>query len=88
MILLLLIKILSFFLGHHETPPEAHNKILEKFPDNFPRNQANVIPPTTEKKVEEVWYVINFFTENMSIPQSKWASKQYFLILSVVEGEW
>uniref|UniRef100_A0A7N6AT70 non-specific serine/threonine protein kinase n=1 Tax=Anabas testudineus TaxID=64144 RepID=A0A7N6AT70_ANATE len=40
-------------IGHHETPPEAHNKILEKFPDSFPRNQANVIPPTTEKKVEE-----------------------------------
>uniref|UniRef100_A0A3Q3T2C6 non-specific serine/threonine protein kinase n=1 Tax=Mastacembelus armatus TaxID=205130 RepID=A0A3Q3T2C6_9TELE len=40
-------------IGHHETPPEAHTKILEKFPDNFPRNQGNVIPPTTEKKVEE-----------------------------------
>lgn len=40
-------------IGHHETPPEAHNKILEKFPDNFPRNQGNVIPPTSDKKVEE-----------------------------------
>ncbi|XP_068434646.1 serine/threonine-protein kinase/endoribonuclease IRE1 isoform X1 [Clinocottus analis] len=40
-------------IGHHETPPEAHNKILEKFPDSFPRNQGNVIPPTTDKKVEE-----------------------------------
>uniref|UniRef100_A0A669D726 Serine/threonine-protein kinase/endoribonuclease IRE1 n=1 Tax=Oreochromis niloticus TaxID=8128 RepID=A0A669D726_ORENI len=41
-------------IGHHETPPEAHTKILEKFPDSFPRHQANVIPPTTDKKVEEV----------------------------------
>ncbi|XP_061830351.1 serine/threonine-protein kinase/endoribonuclease IRE1 [Nerophis lumbriciformis] len=40
-------------IGHHETPPEAHNKILETFPDNLPRNQGNVIPPTTNKKVEE-----------------------------------
>uniref|UniRef100_A0A8C4F8U7 Serine/threonine-protein kinase/endoribonuclease IRE1 n=1 Tax=Dicentrarchus labrax TaxID=13489 RepID=A0A8C4F8U7_DICLA len=40
-------------IGHHETPPEAHTKILEKFPDSFPRNQGNVIPPTTDKKVEE-----------------------------------
>uniref|UniRef100_A0A668SMB1 non-specific serine/threonine protein kinase n=1 Tax=Oreochromis aureus TaxID=47969 RepID=A0A668SMB1_OREAU len=40
-------------IGHHETPPEAHTKILEKFPDSFPRHQANVIPPTTDKKVEE-----------------------------------
>ncbi|XP_060882407.1 serine/threonine-protein kinase/endoribonuclease IRE1-like isoform X1 [Labrus mixtus] len=40
-------------IGHHETPPEAHIKILEKFPDSFPRNQGNVIPPTTDKKVEE-----------------------------------
>lgn len=40
--------------GHHEVPPEAHTKILEKFPDNFPRNPGNVIPPKTEKKVEEV----------------------------------
>uniref|UniRef100_A0A8C4FAV7 non-specific serine/threonine protein kinase n=1 Tax=Dicentrarchus labrax TaxID=13489 RepID=A0A8C4FAV7_DICLA len=23
--------------GHHETPPEAHTKILEKFPDSFPQ---------------------------------------------------
>ncbi|XP_034567398.1 serine/threonine-protein kinase/endoribonuclease IRE1-like isoform X2 [Notolabrus celidotus] len=41
-------------IGYHETPPEAHTKILEKFPDSFPRNQGNVIPPTTDKKVEEV----------------------------------
>ncbi|KAM9391607.1 serine/threonine-protein kinase/endoribonuclease IRE1-like [Pholidichthys leucotaenia] len=40
-------------IGHHETPPEAHTKILETFPDRFPRGQANVIPPTTDKKVEE-----------------------------------
>lgn len=40
--------------GHHETPPEAHTKILEKFPDNFPRVQGNVIPPPTDKKAEEV----------------------------------
>lgn len=40
-------------IGHHETPPEAHTKILERFPDSFPRNQGNVIPPTTDKKVEE-----------------------------------
>uniref|UniRef100_A0AAQ4RDA1 Serine/threonine-protein kinase/endoribonuclease IRE1 n=1 Tax=Gasterosteus aculeatus aculeatus TaxID=481459 RepID=A0AAQ4RDA1_GASAC len=40
-------------IGHHETPPEAHKKILEKFPDSFPRHQGNVIPPTTDKIVEE-----------------------------------
>uniref|UniRef100_A0A1A7WDJ8 Serine/threonine-protein kinase/endoribonuclease IRE1 n=1 Tax=Iconisemion striatum TaxID=60296 RepID=A0A1A7WDJ8_9TELE len=40
-------------IGHHETPPEAHTKILEKFPDSFPRSPGNVIPPTTDKKVEE-----------------------------------
>uniref|UniRef100_A0A665UK89 Serine/threonine-protein kinase/endoribonuclease IRE1 n=1 Tax=Echeneis naucrates TaxID=173247 RepID=A0A665UK89_ECHNA len=43
------------FSGHHETPPEAHNKILEKFPESFPRNQANVIPPTTDKKTVTTW---------------------------------
>lgn len=43
--------------GHHETPPEAHTKILEKFPDNFPRVQGNVIPPTTDKQAEEVCYI-------------------------------
>uniref|UniRef100_A0A6Q2Y8L7 Serine/threonine-protein kinase/endoribonuclease IRE1 n=1 Tax=Esox lucius TaxID=8010 RepID=A0A6Q2Y8L7_ESOLU len=41
-------------IGHHETPPDAHNKILEKFPDSIPRQQGNVIPPTTEKTLEEV----------------------------------
>uniref|UniRef100_A0A8C7PWY0 non-specific serine/threonine protein kinase n=1 Tax=Oncorhynchus mykiss TaxID=8022 RepID=A0A8C7PWY0_ONCMY len=41
-------------IGHHETPPDAHNKILEKFPDSIPRQQVNVIPPTTEKTLEEV----------------------------------
>uniref|UniRef100_A0AAX7V948 Serine/threonine-protein kinase/endoribonuclease IRE1 n=1 Tax=Astatotilapia calliptera TaxID=8154 RepID=A0AAX7V948_ASTCA len=46
-------------LCHHETPPEAHTKILEKFPDSFPRHQANVIPPTTDKK--------NF---NKSVPET------------------
>ncbi|KAK6288397.1 hypothetical protein J4Q44_G00389030, partial [Coregonus suidteri] len=40
-------------IGHHETPPDAHNKILEKFPDSIPRQQGNVIPPTTEKTIEE-----------------------------------
>ncbi|XP_047211937.1 serine/threonine-protein kinase/endoribonuclease IRE1-like isoform X1 [Girardinichthys multiradiatus] len=40
-------------IGHHETPPEAHTKILETFPENFPRNQGNVIPPTMDKKGEE-----------------------------------
>ncbi|XP_034151177.1 serine/threonine-protein kinase/endoribonuclease IRE1 isoform X3 [Esox lucius] len=40
-------------IGHHETPPDAHNKILEKFPDSIPRQQGNVIPPTTEKTLEE-----------------------------------
>ncbi|XP_056143450.1 serine/threonine-protein kinase/endoribonuclease IRE1-like isoform X1 [Lampris incognitus] len=40
-------------IGHHETPPDAHNKMLEKFPDSLPRNQGNVIPPTTEKTIEE-----------------------------------
>uniref|UniRef100_A0A667Z9U8 Serine/threonine-protein kinase/endoribonuclease IRE1 n=1 Tax=Myripristis murdjan TaxID=586833 RepID=A0A667Z9U8_9TELE len=40
--------------GHHETPPEAHTKILEKFPDSLPRNPGNVIPPTTDKTIEEV----------------------------------
>uniref|UniRef100_A0A673W9P4 non-specific serine/threonine protein kinase n=1 Tax=Salmo trutta TaxID=8032 RepID=A0A673W9P4_SALTR len=28
--------------GHHETPPDAHNKILEKFPDSIPRQQGNI----------------------------------------------
>uniref|UniRef100_A0A8C9Z1H8 Serine/threonine-protein kinase/endoribonuclease IRE1 n=1 Tax=Sander lucioperca TaxID=283035 RepID=A0A8C9Z1H8_SANLU len=41
----------SCISGHHETPLEAHTKILEKFPDSFPRNQGNVIPPTTDKKI-------------------------------------
>ncbi|XP_071252483.1 serine/threonine-protein kinase/endoribonuclease IRE1 [Salvelinus alpinus] len=40
-------------IGHHETPPDAHNKILEKFPDSIPRQQGNVIPTTTEKTLEE-----------------------------------
>lgn len=39
--------------GHHETPPEAHTNILERFPESFPRAQGNVIPPT-DKKAEEV----------------------------------
>lgn len=43
--------------GHHETPPEAHTKILERFPDTLPRVQGNVIPPTTDKKAEEVCYI-------------------------------
>ncbi|XP_036445565.1 serine/threonine-protein kinase/endoribonuclease IRE1 isoform X1 [Colossoma macropomum] len=40
-------------IGHHETPPEAHTKILEKFPESIPRQHSNVIPPTTEKTAEE-----------------------------------
>ncbi|XP_051996106.1 serine/threonine-protein kinase/endoribonuclease IRE1-like isoform X1 [Xyrauchen texanus] len=40
-------------IGHHETPPDAHKKILEKFPESFPRQHSNVIPPTTEKTIEE-----------------------------------
>uniref|UniRef100_A0A6Q2ZNA0 non-specific serine/threonine protein kinase n=1 Tax=Esox lucius TaxID=8010 RepID=A0A6Q2ZNA0_ESOLU len=52
------LRYLTFMSGevgrHHETPPDAHNKILEKFPDSIPRQQGNVIPPTTEKTLEEV----------------------------------
>uniref|UniRef100_A0A669BSR1 Serine/threonine-protein kinase/endoribonuclease IRE1 n=1 Tax=Oreochromis niloticus TaxID=8128 RepID=A0A669BSR1_ORENI len=37
------LRYLTFMSGevgrHHETPPEAHTKILEKFPDSFPRHQ-------------------------------------------------
>nr|ALD61275.1 inositol-requiring enzyme-1 [Tachysurus fulvidraco] len=40
-------------IGHHETPPEAHKKLLEKFPDSFPRQHNNVIPPATEQTIEE-----------------------------------
>uniref|UniRef100_A0AAR2JT89 non-specific serine/threonine protein kinase n=1 Tax=Pygocentrus nattereri TaxID=42514 RepID=A0AAR2JT89_PYGNA len=40
-------------IGHHETPPEAHTKILERFPESIPRQHSNVIPPTTEKTAEE-----------------------------------
>ncbi|KTG47292.1 hypothetical protein cypCar_00021629, partial [Cyprinus carpio] len=40
-------------IGHHETPPDAHNKILEKFPESIPRQHINVIPPATEKTIEE-----------------------------------
>ncbi|KAJ8264092.1 hypothetical protein GJAV_G00145060 [Gymnothorax javanicus] len=40
-------------IGHHETPPNAHNKILERFPDSIPRQQGNIIPPSAEKKIEE-----------------------------------
>lgn len=35
-------------------PPEAHKKILEKFPDSLPRNPGNVIPPAADNKAEEV----------------------------------
>ncbi|XP_077389092.1 serine/threonine-protein kinase/endoribonuclease IRE1 [Festucalex cinctus] len=45
-------------IGHHETPPEAHNKMLETFPDSFPRNQGNVIPPTSNKRAENVKNVV------------------------------
>uniref|UniRef100_A0A8C8DRR4 Serine/threonine-protein kinase/endoribonuclease IRE1 n=1 Tax=Oryzias sinensis TaxID=183150 RepID=A0A8C8DRR4_9TELE len=44
-------------IGHHETPPEAQNKNLE-FPNSFSRSQGNVIPPTTDKKVEENFPVL------------------------------
>ncbi|KAF7698222.1 serine/threonine-protein kinase/endoribonuclease IRE1-like [Silurus meridionalis] len=40
-------------IGHHETPPEAHKKILEKFPEGFPRQHSNVIPPASEQNIEE-----------------------------------
>ncbi|XP_039510824.1 serine/threonine-protein kinase/endoribonuclease IRE1-like [Pimephales promelas] len=40
-------------IGHHETPPDAQNKILEKFPENIPRQHVNIIPPATEKTMEE-----------------------------------
>ncbi|KAI1896757.1 hypothetical protein AGOR_G00098100 [Albula goreensis] len=40
-------------IGHHEIPPDAHNKILEKFPDSIPRQQGNVIPPSADKTIEE-----------------------------------
>nr|QBA85661.1 serine/threonine-protein kinase/endoribonuclease IRE1-like protein [Ctenopharyngodon idella] len=40
-------------IGHHETPPDAHNKILEKFPESIPRQHVNIIPPATEKTIEE-----------------------------------
>lgn len=43
-----------FYQGHHEIPPEAHKKILEKFPDSLPRNPGNVIPPAADNKAEEV----------------------------------
>ncbi|XP_062874793.1 serine/threonine-protein kinase/endoribonuclease IRE1-like isoform X2 [Trichomycterus rosablanca] len=45
----------NYFLliGHHETPPEAHKKILEKFPESIPRQHSNVIPPTSEQTIEE-----------------------------------
>lgn len=54
LVVCLLVLMCACSAGHHETPLEAHVKILEKFPDSFPRNQGNVIPPTTDKKVEEV----------------------------------
>ncbi|XP_033897133.3 serine/threonine-protein kinase/endoribonuclease IRE1-like [Acipenser ruthenus] len=41
-------------IGHHETPPAAHTKILEKFPENIPRHPENVIPTGAEKNKEEV----------------------------------
>uniref|UniRef100_A0A3B3RS14 Serine/threonine-protein kinase/endoribonuclease IRE1 n=2 Tax=Paramormyrops kingsleyae TaxID=1676925 RepID=A0A3B3RS14_9TELE len=40
-------------IGHHETPPNAHKKILERFPGSFPRQPGNVIPPSTEEPIEE-----------------------------------
>uniref|UniRef100_A0A8C5C6U4 non-specific serine/threonine protein kinase n=1 Tax=Gadus morhua TaxID=8049 RepID=A0A8C5C6U4_GADMO len=40
-------------IGHHETPPEAPTKILERFPKNLPRHQGNIIPPSTDKTMEE-----------------------------------
>ncbi|KAM6957206.1 serine/threonine-protein kinase/endoribonuclease IRE1 [Aplochiton taeniatus] len=49
-----LMKSYLLLIGHHETPPEAHNKILEKFPNSIPRSHGNVIPPTTsDKTIEE-----------------------------------
>ncbi|XP_036382252.1 serine/threonine-protein kinase/endoribonuclease IRE1-like [Megalops cyprinoides] len=40
-------------IGHHETPPDAHNKILERFPESIPRQQGNIIPPSADKPIEE-----------------------------------
>lgn len=40
-------------IGHHEMPPDAHHKFLEKFPESIPRQNMNVIPPATEKTIEE-----------------------------------
>lgn len=40
-------------IGHHETPPDAHNKILATFPDSIPRQPGNIIPPATDKTMEE-----------------------------------
>ncbi|XP_064180323.1 serine/threonine-protein kinase/endoribonuclease IRE1-like isoform X2 [Anguilla rostrata] len=40
-------------IGHHETPPNAHHKLLERFPDSIPRQQGNVIPPSADKPMEE-----------------------------------
>ncbi|XP_066560366.1 serine/threonine-protein kinase/endoribonuclease IRE1 [Amia ocellicauda] len=41
-------------IGHHETPPAAHTTILERFPDSIPRHHGNIIPPGTEKTIDEV----------------------------------
>ncbi|KAJ8404258.1 hypothetical protein AAFF_G00340310 [Aldrovandia affinis] len=35
-------------IGHHETPPDAHTSILERFPEIIPRPQVNIISPNTE----------------------------------------
>ncbi|XP_055039394.2 serine/threonine-protein kinase/endoribonuclease IRE1 [Misgurnus anguillicaudatus] len=40
-------------IGHHETPPDAHNKILATFPESIPRQPGNIIPPATDKTMEE-----------------------------------
>uniref|UniRef100_A0A8C9VF40 Serine/threonine-protein kinase/endoribonuclease IRE1 n=1 Tax=Scleropages formosus TaxID=113540 RepID=A0A8C9VF40_SCLFO len=41
-------------IGHHEIPPNAQKNILERFPESFARQPGSVIPPTTEKTIEEV----------------------------------
>ncbi|TRY85507.1 hypothetical protein DNTS_016009 [Danionella cerebrum] len=40
-------------LWHHEMPLDAHHKLLEKFPEGFPRQSINVIPAAAENPREE-----------------------------------
>lgn len=72
-----------YFSGHHETPPEAHTKILEKFPNSLPRNQGNVIPPAADKKVEEVCYFWDILLRCIWMQIFLRSLSHY-----VVEGKW